>query len=115
MAHITAILIILTLAGEPAAVALCIAGCDSPSEMQTCDEAIAPPASASISPTTGLCPLLVSTSLFLRDEGRAMLHRAAVATPITTAPPPAITGRIGAARTNDAPAGRPRPTLILRV
>ena len=79
MAHLTAILIVLTLTGQPVANALCVNWCNLPSERQHCGEAIAQTA-----PKTSLassrCGVPVSAGSFLREEGRSALCTAAVET-----------------------------------
>lgn len=114
MTQLAAILIVLTLTGEPVANALCIIWCDQPSERQHCGDVIAQPTSPTLS-VAGLCDALLTASPFLREEGRSA-HPA-------IAPATCPAGYCGLAETRlvrlrasvDATLGRPMPVLVLRV
>ena len=67
MASVTALLIVLTLAGQPAVDALCISWCDSPSERQACGEAIATFTSPELSQAVTTCVTLLEVAPFVRD------------------------------------------------
>jgi hypothetical protein len=115
MASITALLVVLTLTGEPVANALCLTWCDSSSETQNCDGAIAQTTATEITIARPACDTVVTIAPFVREEGRDG-GRVAV---ITTAPAPVApleTARVhvvpGRGGTTD---GRPLPILILRV
>ena len=117
MAHITALLIVLTLTGQPVANALCINWCDRPSAHQHCSDAIAPSTPAEFSTAGSTCVALPQAGPFLREEGRS-------APPVATvvhAAQPLQTGLIDAGslarawHSGDPTAGRPLPTLVLRV
>ena len=114
MASIPAILIVLTLAGEPVANALCINWCDIPSERQHCGEAI-----AQTVPEISLlstCVVLLSAGPFLREEGRSASFKALA---LETAPAvdTGVTekGLVHLRASGGPTPGRPLPTLVLRV
>lgn len=79
MAYITALVIALTLAGQPVANALCITSCDSPSDRHGCDEAIVNPPVPALSGAATTCSAPTATP-FLREEGPSGFHA------LTTAP-----------------------------
>jgi hypothetical protein len=115
MAKLAAILIVLTLTGEPVANALCITWCDQPSERQHCGDVIAQPTSSVLSVAGSTCTALLTASPFLREEGRS-------ASPaIAPTNGPAVdcglteTGLARLRVTGDATRGRPVPVLVLRV
>ena len=114
MAYIPAILIVLTLTGEPVANALCIKWCDIPSERQHCGEAIAQSASE-ISLPSSACVVL-SAGPFLREEGRSALFNA-VALETAHAVDIGVTqmGLLHLRASGAATPGRPLPPLVLRV
>ena len=70
MTQLAAILIVLTLTGEPVTNALCITWCDQPSERQHCSDVIAQNASPAFSGADGTCAALLTASPFLREEGQ---------------------------------------------
>jgi hypothetical protein len=115
MAHITALLIVLTLTGEPAANALCMNWCDSPSERQGCGAIANPVLPEFIATTT--CVVRVTSVPFLREEGRSAVDPAAA-----VCPAPAVAGNAAESvrsvrlRGGDAAtAYRPLSILVLRV
>ena len=114
MAYLPAILIVLTLTGEPVANALCITWCDQPSERQHCVDVIAQPTSPAFSVAGSTCAPLLTASPFLREEGRSAYPAIAPATS------PAIdcgfmeTGLARLRASGDATRGRPVP-VVLRV
>ena len=79
MAHITALLIVLTLAGDPAVNALCINWCHSPSDRQPCDDAIASPLLPTLSIATNSCVTLLTSTPFVREEVRDAVQAAPAA------------------------------------
>jgi hypothetical protein len=117
MAHTTALLIVLTLAGEPAANALCINWCNSPSAMQGCGEAIATSTTPQLLNATTTCVALLGVTPFLREEARSSqgLVAAADLPPAVAETPDRGRRPLGVCRHRDATAGHPLPTLVLRV
>lgn len=116
MAYITALVIALTMAGQPAANALCSSWCDSPSDRHTCGEAIVNPATSPVSIASTACLTLTAATPFLGQEGRRILDAVSTGSgsavslpPHATAPPPCLLeGR-------EPTAGRPLPVLVLRI
>ena len=66
MAQLAAILIVLTLTGEPVANALCINWCNQPSERQHCSDVIAQPTFPAFSDAGSICAALLTANPFLR-------------------------------------------------
>ena len=116
MAQLAAILIVLTLTGEPVANALCITWCDQPSERQHCGDVIAQPTSPALSVAGNTsCATLLTASPFLREEGRSAYP---AITPATGPNVDCALRETGLARrqaSGDATRGRPVPVLVLRV
>ena len=115
MTQLAAILIVLTLTGEPVANALCITWCDQPSERQHCSDVIAQNASPAFSVADGTCAALLTASPFLREEGQTAYPAVAL-----TAGPAVYSGwtETGLSRlpvSGDSTHGRPVPVLVLRV
>jgi len=116
MAQLAAILIVLTLTGEPVVSALCIAWCDQPSERQHCDDVIAQPTSPGLSVAgRTFCATLLTASPFLREEGRSAFPAIAPATGPNVDCAPTETGLARRQASGDATRGRPVPVLVLRV
>jgi hypothetical protein len=113
MAQLAAILIVLTLTGEPAANALCITWCDQPSERQHCGDAIAQPASPAFSVAGSTCAALLAAGPFLREEGRSAYPAIAPAAGPDTGL--TETGRLRVRANSDATGRRRVPALVLRV
>lgn len=115
MAHITALLVLLILAGEPVANALCLVWCASSAETQSCDGAVARTTATEITVTRPVCTTVVSIAPYVKEEGRDGDGLAAIATvpaaaaSLETALAHVVPGRGG---TTD---GRPLSLLILRV
>ena len=112
MAHITALLIALTLAGQPVANALCNNWCDSPSDRHRCDEAIVNPAAPALSgvPTTCVTP---TATAFLREEGQSAFHAVTPAALYDAAAVPCRAVRYPRLREGHPNAGR--PLVVLRL
>ena len=117
MAHITAVLIVLTLAAEPAANALCTSWCDSSSERHVCRDAIATSVTPELSNATTTCATLLAATPFLSEDARSSRGVAAARDlPLTAAEIPAEAARGVRVRCGGvATAGRPQPLLALRV
>jgi hypothetical protein len=116
MAQLAAILIVLTLTGEPAANALCIIWCDQPSERQHCGDVIAQPTSPAFSVAGDTsCAALLTESPFLREEGRSAYPALAPATGPNVDCALTETGLARLRSSGDATHGRPVPVLVLRV
>jgi len=115
MAKLAAILIVLTLTGEPVANALCITWCDKPSERQHCGDVIALPTSPVLSVAGSTCAALLIASPFLREEGRSGHPAIAPATGAAVDCGLTETGLARLRVTGDAIRGRPVPVLVLRV
>lgn len=117
MAHVTALLIVLTLAGEPAANALCVSRCDSPSERQGCGDAIATSVTPELSNATKTCVTLFAATPFLREEARSSQGVAGARDlPPTVAGTPAEAARgVRVPCAGVTTAGRPQPLLALRM
>ena len=116
MTQLAAILIVLTLTGEPAANALCITWCDQPSERQHCGDVIAQPTSSALSVAGNTsCATLLAASPFLREEGRSAYAAVAPATGPVFDCGLTETGVAGLRASADATRGRPVPVLVLRV
>ena len=116
MTQLAAILIVLTLTGEPAANALCIIWCDQPSERQHCGDVIAqltPPA-LSVAGNTS-CATLLTAGPFLREEGRSAYPAVAPSTGPAACSGLTETGLASLRPSEDATRGRPVPVLVLRV
>ena len=115
MTQLAAILIVLTLTGEPAANALCITWCDQPSERQHCGDVIAQPTSQTLAVAGSVCVALLTLSPFLREEGRSAYQAIAPATGPNVDGAPTETGLARRQASGDAARGRPVPVLVLRV
>ena len=117
MASITALLVVLTLTGEPVASALCISWCGSIQERQSCDEAIAQPTSAAVADASRTCVALLTGNPFLKEEGRGTLHIAAAVNVVHafSTLPTQGSDLANIRRGDDATVGRPTPVLVLRV
>ena len=115
MTQLPAILIVLTLTGEPVANALCIAWCDQPSERQHCSDVIAQPTSRALSVAGSTCEALLTASPFLREEARSGDPAIAPATGPAVDCGLTETGLARLRATGDATCGRPVPVLVLRV
>jgi hypothetical protein len=116
MTQLAAILIVLTLTGEPVANALCIAWCDQPSERQHCGDVIAQPTSPALSVAGDtVCATLLTGAPFLREEGRSAYPAIAAATGPAVCCGLTETGLAGTRASEDATRGRPMPVLVLRV
>ena len=116
MTQLAAILIVLTLTGEPVANALCITWCGQPSERQHCGDVIAQPTSPALSVAGDtFCATLLTGTPFLREEERSAYPA------IAPAAGPAVccglmeTGLAGLRASQDTTRGRPMPVLVLRV
>ena len=116
MASITALLIVFTLTGEPAASALCINWCDA-NGRQSCDEAIAQPISAAVSAASRTCVALLTVNPFLTEEGRTAVHfPAAVNVVHAFSTLPTQGSDLANIRSDGgALAARSAPTLVLRI
>ena len=117
MAHMTALLVVLTLAGEPAANALCINWCDLPSERQGCSEPIAASSSVVQSNPARTCVALLTGRPFIREEVRNALHLDAMIHGVLAN---GISwtremSRANVTRNGDANGGQPAPTRVLRL
>lgn len=116
MASIIVVLVLLALTGEPVANALCVTWCESSSERQICEEAIARPAVPGRSIAAAPCVVSVTIAPFLREEER---RASRIATVIDI--PPAFAGipdgggHPGFRSAHKATDGRPVPVLVLRV
>ena len=115
MAKLAAILIVLTLTGEPVANALCITWCDQPSERQHCGDVIAQPTSPTLSVRGSTCAALLTASPFLREDGRSAYPTIAPATGPAACCGLTKTGLAGLRASEDATRSRPVPVLVLRV
>ena len=116
MARLAAILIVLTLTGEPVANALCITWCDQPSERQHCGDVIAQPTSPALSIARSTsCATLLTASPFLREEGRSAYPAIAPATGPNVDCVLTETGMARRQASGDTTRGRPVPVLVLRV
>ena len=116
MAKLAAILIVLTLTGEPVANALCITWCDQPSERQHCGDVIAQPTSPALSVAGNtFCTTLLVASPFLREEGQGAYPAVAPATDPVVDCGPTETELARLRASGDTTRGRPVPVLVLRV
>lgn len=116
MTQLAAILIVLTLTGEPAANALCITWCDQPSERQHCGDVIAQPTSSALSVAGNTsCATLLAASPFLREEGRSAYPAIAPATGPAVYSGLTATGLSRLRASRDSTHVRPLPLLVLRV
>lgn len=115
MAQLAAILIVLTLTGEPVANALCIIWCDQPSERQHCSDVIAQPTFPAFSDAGSTCAALLTANPFLREEGRSASPAIAPATGPAVDCALTETGLARRRASGDATRGRPVPVLVLRV
>ena len=116
MTQLAAILIVLTLTGEPVVNALCITWCDQPSERQYCGDVIAQPTSPALSVAgSTACATLLTASPFLREEGRIAYPAIAPATAPNVDCALTETGPARWLASRDATRGRPVPVLVLRV
>ncbi len=113
MAHITALVIALTLAGQPVANALCNNWCDSPSYRHRCDEAIVNPAAPALSavPTTCVAP---AATPFMREEGESAFHAVTPAAVDGAAALPSRAVRYPRLREGSHPSAD-RPLVVLRL
>jgi hypothetical protein len=114
MASITALLVVLTLTGEPVANALCTIWCDTASEKHSCGEAIARATAPDATVTATDCATIVTVP-FLREEGRVASRVGAVATLPSAAVPPAASRSLPAPGRDGTSDGWPKPPLVLRV
>lgn len=115
MTQLAAILIVLTLTGEPAANALCITWCDQPSERQHCGDVIAQPTSTALSVAGSTCAARLTASPFLREEGRSAYPAIAPATGPAVFSGLTETGLSRLRASRDSTHVRPLPLLVLRV
>lgn len=115
MAKLAAILIVLTLTGEPVANALCITWCDQPSERQHCGDVIAQPTSPVLAVVGGTCVPLLTASPFLSQDGRSAYAAIAPATGPAGYSGLTETGLSRLRASADPVHGRPVPVLVLRV
>jgi hypothetical protein len=116
MAYITALLVVLTLTGEPVANALCVTWCDSSSEKQTCDQAIAQTADSAPTITGTACTVSVTIAPFLSEEARGVSRMAVAADrpgALVAVPDRTNSPRLRIAR--EATDRRPAPVFALRV
>jgi hypothetical protein len=114
MASISALLVVLTLTGEPVANALCVSWCDTSSETMVCDEAIAGARLPEQTMAAVVCAAILTTVPFLSKEGRDIRRNAAVAVAIPLVPPGA--SGVPVIRTRGATTdGHPVPLLALRI
>jgi hypothetical protein len=116
MAHITALVIVLTLTGQPVANALCIIGCGTSSAKHTCGEAIAQSIFPALDAAGRTCAALTTGRPFLKEEGRSTPPITVALTPVAPiVMPDTERTRADIPGDRDTTDGRPLPALVLRV
>lgn len=115
MAYLPAILIVLTLTGEPVANALCINWCDTPSERQHCSDVIAQPSSQTLLVAGSTCRALLTAGPFLREEGRRASFTAAAWEIGRAGLGVTEDGLVHVPVSGDTTRGRPLPMPVMRV
>ena len=74
MAHLTALLIVLAMTGQPVANALCIRWCDFSPERQECGGAIAQTAVPRVTVAQTTCAAALVAAPFVREDGLSATH-----------------------------------------
>jgi hypothetical protein len=115
MASLTALLVVLTLTGEPIANALCEIWCGTSSETMKCgEEAVAQPRVSKRVVAETECAALLTAIPFLREEARAADRSGVISTVPASLALPAETRLLLVQLRRATTDGCPAPPIVLR-
>ena len=115
MASFTALLVVLTLTGQPVVDALCVTWCDTSSEILNYrEEAIAPTSAAELTAAETACTTFITTIPFVKEDVRGV-DQVAVADAAPALVPAERSGPLAFMQAHQRTSSWSEPAFVLRL